>query len=121
MCGFDQFSVGAVCPLGGWPPTIHPSVGQRDSDFGFFSFHKWETKRGNSQESELKFLFAPEDLPKVKAVPLLKDALPHADRQRLTASYFDTPDKYLAERASERRAVPISEVGGGLICALQKF
>ena len=54
-------------------------------------------------ESELKFLFAPQDLPKVKALPLLRDALPRADQQRLTASYFDTPDKYLWRRGLSLR------------------
>jgi triphosphatase len=49
----------------------------------------------NGQETELKFIFAPGDLPKIKALPLLKDALPQASRQRLVSTYYDTLDKYL--------------------------
>ena len=49
----------------------------------------------DDQESELKFIFEPTDLPKIKALPLLKDALPQANYQRLVSTYFDTPDRYL--------------------------
>ena len=47
--------------------------------------------------------------PKVKALPLLKDALPRADQQRLMASYFDTPDKYLWKRGLSLRFVEPSK------------
>ena len=49
----------------------------------------------DGQESELKFFFEPRDLSKIKALPLLKDALPQANYQRLVSTYFDTPNKYL--------------------------
>ena len=49
----------------------------------------------DGQESELKFIFEPKDLPKMKALPLLNDALPQANYQRLVSTYFDTPDRYL--------------------------
>jgi triphosphatase len=49
----------------------------------------------DGQESELKFLFEPRDLSKIKALPLLKDAWPQANYQRLVSTYFDTPNKYL--------------------------
>jgi triphosphatase len=34
-------------------------------------------------------------IPKIKALPLLKDAWPQANYQRLVSTYFDTPDRYL--------------------------
>ena len=49
----------------------------------------------DGQESELKFFFEPRDLSKIKALPLLKDAWPQANHQRLVSTYFDTPNKYL--------------------------
>jgi triphosphatase len=49
----------------------------------------------DGQESELKFFFEPRDLSKIKALPLLRDALPQANYQRLVSTYFDTPNKYL--------------------------
>jgi hypothetical protein len=55
------------------------------------------------QESELKFIFAPDDLPKIKALPLLRDALAQASHQRLVSTYFDTPDNYLWEHGMSLR------------------
>jgi triphosphatase len=49
----------------------------------------------NGQESELKFTFVPDDLPKIKGLPLLRDALRKASYERLVSTYFDTPDNYL--------------------------
>jgi triphosphatase len=47
------------------------------------------------QETELKFTFVPDDLPKIKGLPLLRDALRQASCERLISTYFDTPDNYL--------------------------
>ena len=41
----------------------------------------------DGQESELKFFFGPKDLSKIKALPLLKDALPQANYQRLVSTF----------------------------------
>jgi hypothetical protein len=41
----------------------------------------------DGQESELKFFFGPKDLSKIKVLPLLKDALPQANYQRLVSTF----------------------------------
>ncbi|HYP56969.1 MAG TPA: CYTH domain-containing protein, partial [Beijerinckia sp.] len=49
------------------------------------------------QETELKFLFSSQDLPKIEATPRLQELLQQAERKRLEATYFDTPNRSLWE------------------------
>ncbi len=53
-------------------------------------------------ESELKFTFAPEALPRVRAV-LDKETDGSPERRRLVSSYFDTDDDYLWRHAATLR------------------
>ncbi len=53
-------------------------------------------------ESELKFTFAPEALPRVRAA-LDKETDGSPERRRLVSSYFDTEDDYLWRHAATLR------------------
>src|SRR5262245_36862748 len=71
----------------------------------------------NGRESELKFIFAPDDFPKIKALPLLRDVLAQASHQRLVSTYFDTPDNYLWEHGMSLR---VRQSGQGLVQTLKQ-
>src|SRR5262249_24471185 len=71
----------------------------------------------NGRESELKFIFAPDDLPKIKALPLLRDALAQASHQRLVSTYFATTDNYVWDHGMSWRVI---QSGQGLVQTLKK-
>jgi inorganic triphosphatase YgiF len=71
----------------------------------------------NGQESELTFIIAPGDLSKVEALPLIKEAWPQAQHQRLISTYFDTPERYLWQHGVSLR---VRQTTQGLVQTLKQ-
>src|SRR5512147_3124237 len=65
---------------------------QRDKPLDTFQD---EIQMNKGHETELKLISTPDDLAKVRVLPLLTAALSSADGQRLVSTYFDTPDRCL--------------------------
>jgi len=61
------------------------------------------------QETELKFTCTREDLPSVKASPLLRQAFDRKAPQRIVSTYFDTRDKYLWKKRVSLRIRKMGE------------